>query len=49
MGHRDLQTTQRYADYAPNPNPQETAMVEAAVGKTAQARAAAVAIPLRIG
>lgn len=28
MGHRDISTTQRYADYAPNP--QEVAMAEAA-------------------
>ncbi len=28
MGHRDLETTQRYADYAPSPH--EAAFVEAA-------------------
>jgi integrase len=28
MGHRDIETTQRYADYAPSPH--EAAMVEAA-------------------
>lgn len=31
MGHRDLQTTQRYADYAPNAH--ETAMVEDALSR----------------
>ncbi len=31
MGHRDLSTTQRYADYAPNAL--ETAMVEGAFGR----------------
>jgi site-specific recombinase XerD len=30
MGHRDIQTTQRYADYAPNAR--EVEMVEAAFG-----------------
>jgi integrase len=30
MGHRDIETTQRYADYAPSP--QEAAFVEAAFG-----------------
>jgi integrase len=31
MGHRDISTTQRYADYAPNP--QEVAMAEAAFAR----------------
>ncbi|MGI8427740.1 MAG: tyrosine-type recombinase/integrase [Solirubrobacteraceae bacterium] len=31
MGHRDIQTTQRYADYAPSPV--EAALVEAAFGR----------------
>jgi len=31
MGHRDLETTQRYADYAPSPH--EAAFVEAAFGQ----------------
>ena len=35
MGHRDVQTTQRYADYAPSPH--EAAFVEAAFGSTATA------------
>jgi hypothetical protein len=30
MGHRDIETTQRYADYAPSPH--EAAFVEAAFG-----------------
>jgi integrase len=30
MGHRDIETTQRYADYAPSPH--EAALVEAAFG-----------------
>jgi integrase len=32
MGHRDIQTTQRYADYSPNP--QERTIVEAAFNRT---------------
>nr|MBA2767192.1 site-specific integrase [Solirubrobacterales bacterium] len=34
MGHRDIQTTQRYADYAPNPR--EVEMAEAAFARGAQ-------------
>jgi integrase len=34
MGHRDIQTTMRYADYAPS-LPHELAMVEAAFGRAA--------------
>jgi site-specific recombinase XerD len=30
MGHRDIETTQRYAGYAPSPH--EAALVEAAFG-----------------
>lgn len=30
MGHRDIATTQRYADYAPSPH--EAALVQAAFG-----------------
>lgn len=33
MGHRDIETTQRYADYAPSPR--EAAFVEAAFGPAA--------------
>lgn len=36
MGHRDIQTTQRYADDAPNAR--EVEMVEAAFGGTVVAR-----------
>jgi hypothetical protein len=32
MGHRDIETTQRYADYAPSAH--EAAFVEAAFGPT---------------
>ncbi len=34
MGHRDISTTQLYADYAPNP--QEAALVEAAFAATSR-------------
>jgi integrase len=34
MGHRDIETTQRYADYAPSPH--ESAFVEAAFGTTSE-------------
>jgi integrase len=40
MGHRDIQTTQRYADYAPNAR--EVEMVEAAFGLPGQSAADAV-------
>jgi hypothetical protein len=33
MGHRDISTTQRYADYAPNPR--EVEMVESAFARGA--------------
>jgi site-specific recombinase XerD len=36
MGHRDIQTTQRYADYAPNAR--EVEMVEAAFGQSSVSR-----------
>src|SRR4051812_3002524 len=37
MGHRDIETTQRYADYAPSAN--EAKMVAAAFGPRREARA----------
>jgi site-specific recombinase XerD len=42
MGHRDLSATQRYADYAPNP--QELSMAEAAFRTGSRSRDAALPV-----
>jgi integrase len=44
MGHRDIATTQRYADYAPSPHEEE--MVAAAFGR--EARGGGGDVPLRL-
>ena len=44
MGHRDIATTQRYADYAPSPHEEE--MVAAAFGR--EARSGGAEVPLRL-
>lgn len=42
MGHRDLKTTQRYADYAPSPH--EHALIESAFGRGSNLGAPAVSV-----
>jgi len=42
MGHRDIETTQRYADYAPSPH--EKDLVEAAFGGSGESSPQRVAI-----
>jgi integrase len=41
MGHRDIETTQRYADYAPSPH--EAALVAAAFDSTTSGTDASIA------